>query len=86
MAKTYKNCQSCGMPLKRDDKGGGTHLDGSKSDRFCSHCFQNGAYTLPNLTAAEMQARVQDKITEMGFPRFLARLMARSVPKLERWR
>ena len=27
----YKNCQSCGMPLRRDEKGGGTNADGSKS-------------------------------------------------------
>ncbi|MEZ5145910.1 MAG: zinc ribbon domain-containing protein [Bacteroidales bacterium] len=31
MEKTYKNCQSCGMPLKRDEKGGGTNADGSKT-------------------------------------------------------
>ena len=25
---TYKNCQSRGMPLQRDEKGGGTNADG----------------------------------------------------------
>jgi hypothetical protein len=30
MSETNKNCQSCGMPLKRDLKGGGTNADGSK--------------------------------------------------------
>lgn len=24
MEKIYKNCQSCGMPLKKDEKGVGT--------------------------------------------------------------
>jgi len=28
MEKVYKNCQSCGMPLKRDEQGGGTNADG----------------------------------------------------------
>lgn len=28
--KTYKNCQSCGMPMKSDPKGGGTNADGLK--------------------------------------------------------
>ena len=27
MDKEFKNCQSCGMPLKRDEKGGGTNAD-----------------------------------------------------------
>lgn len=31
MKHTFKNCQSCGMPLKKDEKGGGTNTDGSKS-------------------------------------------------------
>ncbi len=30
MQNRYKNCQSCGMPLSRDEKGGGTNADGSK--------------------------------------------------------
>ncbi|HAQ38579.1 MAG TPA: hypothetical protein DCQ58_08735, partial [Saprospirales bacterium] len=29
--KTYKNCQSCGMPLHKDPQGGGTEKDGSRS-------------------------------------------------------
>jgi len=36
MDASYKNCQSCGMPLKRDEKGGGTNADGSKSVMYCS--------------------------------------------------
>ncbi|MBI4622146.1 MAG: hypothetical protein HY736_02860 [Verrucomicrobia bacterium] len=29
--KTYKYCQSCGMPTKRDKQGGGTDADGGRS-------------------------------------------------------
>jgi hypothetical protein len=50
MEKTYKNCQSCGMPLKRDEKGGGTNADGRKSTMFCSHCYENGKFTQPDIT------------------------------------
>ena len=32
---TYKNCQSCGMPLSRDPNGGGTNADGSASAMYC---------------------------------------------------
>jgi hypothetical protein len=30
-------CQSCGMPLSKDEKGGGTEADGRKSSQYCSH-------------------------------------------------
>lgn len=86
MSATYKNCQSCGMPLKRDEKGGGTNADGSKSVMYCSHCFQAGHFTLPNITAEEMQTRVKAKLKEFGFPGFIAGVFTRRIPKLERWR
>lgn len=74
------------MPLKRDAAGGGTHADGSKSLQFCSHCYQNGAFTLPDITLEQMQERVKGKVREMGIPGFLAGLFTRQIPKLERWR
>lgn len=86
MTRVHKNCQSCGMPLRRDAKGGGTEADGSRSGVYCSHCYENGAFTLPNITAEEMKARVKQKIREKGFPGFLAAMFARNVPHLERWR
>lgn len=85
-AKSFKNCQSCGMPLSRDERGGGTNADGSKSAMYCSHCYEAGRFTLPDITAAQMQQRVRGKLKEAGFPGFLAGLFARKVPKLERWR
>lgn len=74
------------MPLKRDEQGGGTNADGSKSAIYCSHCFGRGEFVLTDITAEEMQARVRQKLTEMGFPRFVAGLLTRGIPKLERWR
>ena len=86
MEKAYKNCQSCGMPMKRDEQGGGTNADGSKSLMYCSHCYQNGAFTAPDITLPQMQERVKAKMKEMGIPGFLAGFFARGVPKLERWK
>lgn len=83
--KSYKNCQSCGMPLSRDEKGGGTNADGSKSLIYCSHCYEAGAFTLPDISASEMQARVKGKLREIGLPGIAAWLLARKVPKLARW-
>ena len=86
-AKTaHKNCQSCGMPMKRDEKGGGTEADGTKSGKFCSHCYEGGRFTYPDLTMEQMQARVQGKLKEVGMPGFIAKLLSSNIPKLERWR
>ena len=63
--KTYRDCQSCGMPLARDEKGGGTEVDGSRSTKFCSHCFVLGKFALPDITASQMQDRVREKMAEM---------------------
>lgn len=87
MEKVYKNCQSCGMPMKRDKLGGGTHADGSKSTMYCSHCFQSGRFARADITTAEqMQELVKAKLKEMGFPGFLAGMFTRGIPRLERWK
>lgn len=86
MEQSYKNCQSCGMPLKKDPIGGGTNADGSKSTMYCSHCYKGGAFTQPDITAPQMQELVKGKLKEMGFPGFLAGWFSKGVPKLERWK
>lgn len=74
------------MPMKRDEQGGGTNADGSKSLMYCSKCYQNGAFTLPDFTVQQMQELVKGKLREMGFPGFIAGFFTRGIPKLERWR
>lgn len=74
------------MPLKRDEQGGGTNADGSKSAQYCSHCFMSGQFVLPDLTVEQMHARVREKLKAMGFPGFLTGFFTRGIPKLERWR
>jgi len=86
MEQIFKFCQSCGMPMKKDEQGGGTTADGTKSLKYCSHCYQHGKYTLPDYTAPQMQALVKGKMKEMGFPGFLAGFFTYGIPKLERWR
>ena len=86
MTQTYKNCQSCGMPLKKDEKGGGTNADGSISKMYCSKCYENGKFTAPNMTVDEMKVLVKGKLKEFGFPGFLAGFFTKGIPKLERWK
>lgn len=86
MEKSYKNCQSCGMPLKRDEEGGGTNADGTKSTMYCSRCYRNGEFTMPDMTVDEMKELVKGKLKEFGFPGFLAGFFTKNIPKLERWK
>jgi hypothetical protein len=86
MEKKYKNCQSCGMPLSKDEKGGGSEANGSKSIKFCSHCYENGKFTNQDITMDEMKLLVKGKLKEMGFPGFIAGFFTRGIPKLERWK
>jgi hypothetical protein len=79
-------CQSCGMPLSRDPRGGGTNVDGSKSSEYCSKCYSDGAFTQPDITAAEMTTLVEGKLRSMHFPGFLAKKFAKDVPTLRRWK
>jgi hypothetical protein len=74
------------MPLARDKMGGGMEADGSKSTKFCSHCYAGGKFTQPNITLSEMKSLVRGKLKEMGFPGLLAGFFTSGLPKLERWR
>lgn len=82
---SYKNCQSCGMPLAKDELGGGTEKNGTKNVKYCSHCYMDGEFTLQNITAEEMKERVKQKIVEFGMPKFIAGMFTRNIHKLERW-
>ena len=85
MNQAYKNCQSCGMPLKRDEKGGGTNADGTRSTMYCCHCYQNGQFVLRDISVTEMQSRVREKIVEFGMPGFVTGIFMCKIPKLARW-
>lgn len=73
------------MPMSKDEQGGGTNADGSKSAEYCSRCYQHGQFTQPNMTADQMIDLVQDKMKEMHIPKFLARYFTKGIPNLKRW-
>ena len=80
------NCQSCDMPLPKNGSKNGTEAGGAKNEKFCSFCYSQGKFVEPNLTVEQMKLKVESKMREMKIPGFLARLLSRNVPKLERWR
>jgi len=84
----YKFCQSCGFPLKKDKKGGGTEKDGSSSKKYCSMCYENGEFlTPPEINnAKKMQIFCIEQMKKSGMNSLLAWLATRSIPRLERWR
>jgi len=87
MEKAYKQCQSCGMPLKKDKKGGGSEKNGALSTMYCSSCYQDGAFKRPDMTLKEMQKLVDDVLkNEMKFPKIFRWLATNQIPKLARWK
>jgi hypothetical protein len=68
------SCGSCGMPLERPENAG-TETDGTPSDRYCTHCYRNGAFVDPDLTRERMiEENAPLLAAELGMP--LDRAMA----------
>jgi hypothetical protein len=86
MSEIHKNCQSCGMPLKRDLKGGGTNADGSKSTTYCSYCYENGAFIYQGTSVEEFQEFCKQKMIEGGHSKFMSWLFTRGMKRLNRWK
>lgn len=78
-------CQSCGMPLSKDPQGGGTNADGSKTEKYCSYCYENGDFKF-NGTVTEFQEHCRMKMKEGGHSHFAAWLFSRGLKRLERWK
>ena len=74
------------MPLSKDKNGGGTEANGTKSSLYCSNCYNDGRFTLPDITVDQMVERVRQKMKEMHIPGFLGGFFTRKIPNLERWR
>ena len=81
-----KQCQSCGMPLSKDLGGGGTEKDGSKSETYCSLCYQNGEFAGKECTVEEMQAAVERALKRQGYSWPMRKLARWQIPRLARWR
>ncbi|MCX7986420.1 MAG: zinc ribbon domain-containing protein [Bacteroidales bacterium] len=83
--KTYKYCQSCGMPLSKDPQKGGTNADGSINLKFCSYCFQQGEFTFKG-SVKEFQEFCRQKMIDQGYSKLIAWLFTRGMNRLERWK
>ncbi|MDH5797193.1 MAG: zinc ribbon domain-containing protein [Paracoccaceae bacterium] len=83
MSKNH--CQSCGMPLNKDPNGGAHEADGSISIKYCSLCYDDGAFLQPDFKVTSMQHLVIHALQRQGWPKPIAWLATRGIPKLARW-
>jgi Putative zinc ribbon domain len=83
-----KQCQSCGMPLETKKAGDsrGTEADGTKSEKWCKLCYENGAFIQPDCTLDEMKVIVDDALKEQGSGRLMRWMAQKQLPRLERWK
>jgi predicted amidophosphoribosyltransferase len=82
-----KQCQSCGMPLHSKKAGDcrGTEADGSKSDTWCSLCYENGAFVGGDCSLEEMINIVDRALAEDGRSKLMRWMARKQIPRLERW-
>ncbi len=82
MSKEYKSCQSCSIPFKNDP-----NPEKKEHEMYCSMCYQEGEFTMPDLTLEEMEELVFDKAVEhTTFPKFLIKQHVKTIKNLERWK
>lgn len=82
-----QRCQSCGMPISASFDNFGSESDGSPSREYCTFCYQDGTFTLPDLTVDEMVQRSVDFMTaDLSFtPEMAAKMSNDVIPRLKRW-
>ena len=73
------------MPMRMDPKGGGTNADGTKSSKYCSHCYRQGTWMV-DMTVDQMQERVGGLLKRTGAPDNVVRDAMDVIPSLSRWK
>ena len=85
--KDMQFCQSCGMPMTREEMQG-TEADGSRSEDYCAYCYKDGAF-VQDCTMEEMiDFCAPIWVREMpGMTEDAARAQMRAFfPQLKRWK
>jgi len=74
------------MPMDKDPGKGGTNLDGTKSDMYCSYCYDKGEFRDDFTTAPQMVEFVKGKLEEQGMGKIRQWLFTSQIGKLKRWK
>ncbi|UPK67249.1 zinc ribbon domain-containing protein [Chitinophaga filiformis] len=78
-------CQSCSMPID-DPAMAGTEKNGAPSKEYCKYCYQQGAFTTPNMTLDEMRTVVKTEMEKRHIGQEIINLAVNTLPNLKRWR
>ncbi len=79
-------CQSCGMPMETSEDFG-TNGDGSQSNEYCQHCWQDGEFTAKMDLPEFIDMQVKIAVENLGMDEEEAREVAETtLPELDRWR
>lgn len=81
--KVYKECQSCGIDMQSFNIRRGSEANGDPSKLYCYACYDNGAYTEPNITQREMKVRIQRAKKRWLF--LFRHCSKKKLNKLQRW-
>ena len=76
------------MPLQTKKSGDnrGTEADGSKSEKWCSLCYEAGTFKGGDCTLDEMRVIVDDALKANGSGRLMRWMAQKQLPHLERWK
>jgi len=77
-------CQSCGMPMKKDEHFG-TNAEGGKNEDYCTYCYQKGQFTEPNITMDEMIRKIAELTKQQSLSAEDMERASKSLSKLKRW-
>ena len=84
--KEYQGfCQSCSRPLDHSDLQG-TENDGSPSMDYCKYCYEDGQFTVPAMTLADMKAHITGNMKADETPADIVEAAVTRLPFLKRWR
>jgi hypothetical protein len=74
------------MPLAKENDFG-TNTNGSKSEEYCFHCYQNGKFLDEGITLQEKIEKNVQFAVQIGMSEAEARKLASDVlPNLKRWK
>jgi radical SAM superfamily enzyme len=73
------------MPLDKPEMMG-TEKDGSKSNEYCTYCYQDGSFVNPGMTFDEMKALIKEQMEKRNIDNAIITMAVNSLPGLKRWR
>ena len=82
--ENYTLCQSCGMPLNKEEVKG-TEKNGLKTDDYCKYCYENGTFKNPDINLEDMKKNVQNQMKKMQLHENVIQKAVNILPALKRW-